>query len=539
MWRAAPGAAPGGARRGPPAGGAAAASAHPRRVRAGPAAPHEPPHPWVATGSAYRRRQRRAAASAAAPDGGAAARLPPPPAAAPPLPSAAAAAAAEEKLAAFEAALGGVPRAALLQLLERAPPQVCAFSAETLELTLASLEAALGYDRATVSQLVRLAPGVLVAPHEPAAALHLLSAMLRLPPRSVAANVRTRLGLLALGEARLRARCAALARLLQCDGARAAGGGGFSTAAAVEEPDGGGGASSGGGGGGGGWQAAVRPSSGAAPWREGGGGGTSRGGGSGGDEAGDEAAFAAFAARSPGQALAVISHPASAVAERMAAAAAALGGPPAGALAALARARPLVLELSPVVLRSRVQVLADVALLPGSLADRVGGAAHAAAAARDAGDGPAGAAAAGRVAGLLGLLDAEELEGLADRLLLAPHSLHLWLQQLASLLPGRPPSELVRLLLRLRARPPDVLVRWQALHAAARGHGGWGSQLEGAAVEDLARLLSCGHEQLARLRYLSATGRRDEASLVEVLELGAAGFDARFPGFLEWIRCGG
>jgi hypothetical protein len=474
------------------------------------------------------RARARSLRYSAAPDGGGT------PAVAP----SAAAAAADEKLAAFEAALGGVPRAALLHLLERAPPQVraaqtinaaaparrcappptplpgparaprprawkisagkltacytalkladcspprapsfgqvCAFSAETLELTLASLEAALGYDRAVVSQLVRHAPEVLISPHEPVAALRLLSSMLRLPARAAAASVRTRLGVLALGERRLRARCAALGRLLQCDGARRAEDSAYFGAAAA----------AGGGGGGDDDNFAVSPAAGSiwgARSGSGGGGGSNGDGGTGGgggarggwagrgDEAGDEAAFAAFAARHPGQALALVAHPAAAVAARMAAASEALGGAPLAVIAALARARPLVLELSPVVLRSRAQVLADAALVPGSLADRVGGAAHTAAAAAAAqreraaagrggggGAGDGGAAAGGRVAALLASLCPEEMEGLSDRLLLAPHSLHLWLQQLASLLPGRPQGELVRLLLRLKVRPPEV-----------------------------------------------------------------------------------
>lgn len=88
-------------------------------------------------------------------------------------------AAADAKLSAFEAALGGVSRTAVLHLLERAAPAVCSFSGETLELTLSSLETALGYERPMVVQLVRLAPDVLLAPHEPGAVLRRLTALLR------------------------------------------------------------------------------------------------------------------------------------------------------------------------------------------------------------------------------------------------------------------------------------------------------------------------------------------------------------------------
>jgi hypothetical protein len=84
-----------------------------------------------------------------------------------------------------------------------------------------------------------------------------------------------------------------------------------------------------------------------------------------------------------------------------------------------------------------------------------------------------------------------------------------------------------------------VLVRWQALQAAVRGSGAWAAQLEAAPVGDLAALLSASHEQLARMRYLAATGRRDEAALGDAMRMDTGAFTRAFPGFMDWIRCGG
>ncbi|GBF89060.1 hypothetical protein Rsub_01777 [Raphidocelis subcapitata] len=431
------------------------------------------------------------------------------------------AAAADAKLAAFEASLG-VSRTALLHLLERAPPQVCSFSAEALELTLSSLEAALGVDRGVVVALVRAHPHVLTAPHEPVGALRFVTQLLRLPTAMVSANLRTRLHVLALTEAQLRARAAALGRLLQCGGAAAT--------------------------------AAAGPA------------GSSASISSVGEEDPDAAAFAAFAARHPGQALALIAHDADAVAERLVSCAAALGGAPAESVAALARARPLVLELSPVVLRSRAAVLAEAAFVgeeeagaeastsgstggsgcgsrSGSSPDAAAGATSAAAPPRlgqqqqpRGDDNPA----ARRLRRLLATLDPTELEGLSDRLLLAPHSLELWLQQLRGLLPRRAPLDQVRVLLRLRVRPPEVLVRWQALQLAARGSEEWGGEMERASAADLADLLSADHEALARIRYLAATNRRASTPLVRgALRLDRHAFAAEFPGFHSWLQLGG
>ena len=438
-------------------------------------------------------------------------------------------AAADAKLAAFEAALGGVSRTAVLHLLERAPPAVCSFSGETLELTLASLEAALGYDRAAVVQLVRLSPDVLLRPHEPGAVLRRLTALLRLPVSMVATSLRTRLHVLSMSEAQLTRRCAALGRILQCGG----------------EPGGGCGAA----------PMAARSSSGSS--------GGSKDSDSGEDAAGFEG-FAAFALNYPGQALALVAHPERSVQERLDAAAEALDGAPEAAVAALARARPLILELSDVVLRSRAAVLADAAFPPPAEGvdagagdsgdnDRAGSSnrsssgATATTSGRDSGTNGSASVAAQqqqqqrrRLHDLLAALDPAELEGLADRLLLAPHSLHLWQQQMAALLPGRPPLDVVRVLLRVTVRPADVLVRWQALQQAVRGDDdGWGAQLAAAAPPELAALLSLGHEQLARLRYLEATSRRGEVKLAAACSATRQDFDAQFPGFMEWVRCGG
>jgi hypothetical protein len=250
-----------------------------RRCRPGAAAP--PPRCGNRPRLLGRRQQRASTAASACGDCDADARAEP-----------------ADKLASFGASLG-MSGPALMQWLERAPPAVCGFSGEALEVTVASLEAALGVDRGAVSQLVRAHPHVLLAPHEPPAVLRLMCSLLRLPRGMVAASLRTRLHVLALTEAQLRERCAALGALLHCEDLI------------------------GGGGGGGG------------------------GGGLGGSP--EERGFAAFAARYPGQAIALAAWPAAAVAERVEACAAALDGAPAGAVAALARARPLVLELSPLV----------------------------------------------------------------------------------------------------------------------------------------------------------------------------------------------
>jgi hypothetical protein len=409
----------------------------------------------------------------------------------------------ERKLEAFETSLGGLSRPALMQLLGRAPPQVCSFSGESFELTLASLEAALGMDRAFVIQLVRAAPHVLVAPHEPVAVLRLLTAVLRLPRGMVAANLRTRLHVLALSEAQLRERCATLGAILECEVLPGSSSGeGFSSSSSSSSSS-------------------------------------------------AEAGFAAFAARYPGQALALVSFPEDSVAKRLQASAAALDGAPASAVAALARARPLVLELSPLVLRSRAMVLAEAAFCDSLRPEDASS--HSS---NGAGGGSSGGSSVSGVSEeevlhgaaqrrphalreLLAALDGDELEGLADRLMLAPHSLHLWLQQLRGLLPALPPLGVVRLLLRLRVRPPDVLVRWQALQLVARGGGEWEAELREAGPAELATLLSASHEAMARMRYLSSTGRRGEARLEEAVAMGGDAFLARFPGFQEWLRCGG
>jgi len=407
-------------------------------------------------------------------------------------------------------------RGQLLHLLGNAPPQLSSFTADTLELTLATLEQTMGFNRAAVVQLVWSAPQVLLAPNEPVATLRRLTQLLRLPQSMVAANLRTRLQILALTERQLRERCAAIARILVCEGSSCSSG-----AADAEQ---------------------------------------------------DEAAFATFAARSPGQALALLGHSQDAVAERLVMCCEALDGAPVEAVAAVARARPLVLELSGVVLRSRAMVLAEGAYAAdeeeadGSCSSRSSGGDDASSrgeessAARppSSGEGSGSQEEGTRqqqqqqqqlaqvrqrrkpLRDLLAVLSPEELEGLGDRMLLAPHSLHLWLQQLRTLLsPPRPPLDTVRLLLRLRVRPQEVLVRWQALQLATRGSADWLAQLEGAPIEDLAVLLSANHEQLARLRYLSATDRRGEATLMHAVGAGGEAFAQEFPGFMEWIRCGG
>jgi hypothetical protein len=326
----------------------------------------------------------------------------------------------------------------------------------------------------------------------------------------------------------------------------------------------------------------------------------------------DEAAFRAWMREYPPRAAALLSQPAAEVEGKLSRLEAAFAAPPAAAAAAvaaaaggggaeapprpqegepperaaarlLALARPMLLDVGPVVLRSRVVALAE--------AGRVGPRALAALALAAGGRDSQAAAAAGAGAGAVDPppLVPPGVQGLAELLLCAPQRLSEWSDVLAGLLlpppeeeaasaprqpqqpqqrqqrqqdalplaaiaaaPGQNPRAFaLEALLLIGARnPSDVIVRWRAVQTAAWRRRGWRRELERRwGAREVAAALSARHDQLARVAFLaSASGppergdgdeeeQEEEVGLMEAIR-GTADFDKRFPAFRRWLESG-
>ncbi len=219
-------------------------------------------------------------------------------------------------------------------------------------------------------------------------------------------------------------------------------------------------------------------------------------------------AAAAWLRAHPSKAVPLLAQPTAAIAMKLMALHDGLGCDEQSA-AVLVRHRPLLLQSSALVLRSRLFALAQAGKMP--MHDVV-----------------------------TMVMDRDpDCQGLADLLLLSPHTLWYRFQHLAALLPHAAPAFVLRLLLRCAGQgtsTADAYVRWQALQSATRAEGSpWADELQACDASDLAVLLGASHVQLARLAYMTLQQRQRELGLLDVVGLSDEAFDARFVDFRAWL----
>lgn len=476
----------------------------------------------------------------------------------PPLPQPAEEDADAHRRAALRELLGGLRDDAALDALDARAPGAAGFTPPALAATLDALGTVLGLERRHLLRVVALAPRLLTDPARARRVVEALGRVLGAPrPTDVAAYGRAFPPLFALvpddgdgeegeegdddgaEETGLRGRVRALARLLVVAGGEVATAGSPASPPAKEEEE------------------EVR-------------------------------LFRAWAREFPPRAAALLSQPAAEVAAKVSRLEFALG-PAAGGggggsnkaasnnnndnasdeyspLAAarlLALARPMLLDIGAVVVRSRVAALAQAA--------RVDAPALAALALSAGRRGAEEERAPGRPPWATPPLVPLGVQGLAELLMCAPQRLSEWTDALSALLlppfPGEPPRTwqakdalplraaaahalgprafALEVLLLIGARnPADVVVRWRSLQTAVwKGRAAWREEVEQRwGAREVAAALTARHEQLARVAFLASSSSevgagaaaQEEVGLMEAIR-GTADFDRRFPEFRRWL----